>query len=147
MPVSSCERAVRHNPGELFTMNRRHNRFQPALSPLEDRPSLSYTIVNSYQNNAHIWGTVQVYNHRAHWDLHIRDVVKDGDRVKVELDMDLPFRPDPRKFSGWAGAPNPVEIHWVGNYQYGFPTPLRGVHVKVDREHVGSQQVTYVGNS
>ena len=46
-------------------MNRRHNRFQPALSPLEDRLSLSYTIVNSYQNNAHIWGTVQVYNHRA----------------------------------------------------------------------------------
>ena len=94
-------------------MNRRHNRFQPALSPLEDRLSLSYTIVNSYQNNAHIWGTVQVYNHRAHWDLHIRDVVKDGDRVKVELDMDLPFRPDPRKFSGWAGAP--IRLRFTGS--------------------------------
>ena len=54
-------------------MSRRHNRFQPALSPLEDRLSLSYAYVNSYQNNAHIWGSVQVYNHHAHWDLYIRD--------------------------------------------------------------------------
>jgi hypothetical protein len=128
-------------------MSRRHNRFQPALSPLEGRVSLSYANVNSYTNNAHIWGTVSVYNHRAHWDLYIRDVVKDGDRVRAELDMDLPFRPDPKKFSNWAGAPNPVVSHWVGDYQYGFPTPLRSVHVKVDREYVGSQEVTRVWNT
>jgi hypothetical protein len=129
-------------------MSRSHNRFQPALSPLEGRVSLSTVNVNSYTNNGHIWGTISVYNHHAHWDLYVQDMVKDGSRVQAELDMDLPFRSDPRKFGPWAGKPSPNPVHWVGNYSYGNPTPLRGVHVKINREYVGpSQDVAYVGNT